>query len=399
MDTMELRRWVDLKEDDHHDFKQVWHSKEKNYELVKDIFSFVNTTHHDDCFLIFGVSDNQEVIGIENDENRRNQADLIDMINKLPISGDHKPKIRIETLKYAEHEIDVLRIINTNAVPIYLNQKWPKKGSKNYLTPGQIFMREGDRNVSIDGTAEYPKVEKLWQKHFRFDVPILERYSYVLQDVENWSYYENKEGYGFLYNLNPDFNMNLVRDDENRADIKPFSLNYIDCTISWSMLKVNYRQITIKELSVVWLDGGRVISVSPEVSQMKFSNDDSFYYYFIAGTMKGLIQKLFEFYNYSNKSLGAAPLAEFYESVVFFESESEMKNIEHIVSKNWDSISKEIEPTKEELKIIPDAVINNCRNQSLKPPKEVFAILLRQQKLAKEIKKILPIYRLKKDNK
>ncbi|HHK7835591.1 TPA: RNA-binding domain-containing protein, partial [Streptococcus pneumoniae] len=40
-------------EDEFHDFKQKWHHSKT--ELVRDILNFVNTSHHEDCYIIFGI--------------------------------------------------------------------------------------------------------------------------------------------------------------------------------------------------------------------------------------------------------------------------------------------------------------------------------------------------------
>lgn len=51
-----ITKLLNTPEDEYHDFKQKWHSD--NSELVRDILNFVNTIHHEDCYIIFGVSDN-----------------------------------------------------------------------------------------------------------------------------------------------------------------------------------------------------------------------------------------------------------------------------------------------------------------------------------------------------
>ena len=63
MDIEELKSWLSKPEDDHHDFKEHWYHKGQKPELVKDIFSFVNTAHHEDCLLIIGVNDQHKKIG------------------------------------------------------------------------------------------------------------------------------------------------------------------------------------------------------------------------------------------------------------------------------------------------------------------------------------------------
>ena len=45
------------------DFKQEWH--DNIADLVKDIICFANTTHDENCYLIFGVSNDLQVVGMK----------------------------------------------------------------------------------------------------------------------------------------------------------------------------------------------------------------------------------------------------------------------------------------------------------------------------------------------
>lgn len=67
------------KEGDCWDFKQEWH--EDMPSLIKDIICFANTVHDEDCYLIFGVSDNLEITGMQKD--RRKQADILDALSNV----------------------------------------------------------------------------------------------------------------------------------------------------------------------------------------------------------------------------------------------------------------------------------------------------------------------------
>ncbi|WP_242845742.1 ATP-binding protein [Clostridium novyi] len=106
------------------DFKQKWHKN--NDRLLHDILCFVNTVHVKDCFLIFGVSDSCEVIGVTDDENRKKQADVLDLLNNCSFAGDNKPKISLETINLHSKELDVLIIHNTNNTPLYITKKCKK---------------------------------------------------------------------------------------------------------------------------------------------------------------------------------------------------------------------------------------------------------------------------------
>ncbi|HHD9408871.1 TPA: ATP-binding protein, partial [Streptococcus pneumoniae] len=126
-------------EDEFHDFKQKWHhSKTK---LVRDILNFVNTSHHEDCYIIFGIDNiTLDIIGVNNDDNRRNEEDLTDLLHKLFISTNNQIKISIQTETIDNKEIDILIIHDTDKVPVFLTKDYkPKKDTA--LPKGLIYAR------------------------------------------------------------------------------------------------------------------------------------------------------------------------------------------------------------------------------------------------------------------
>ncbi|MEM5592817.1 ATP-binding protein [Niallia circulans] len=56
-------------EGDYWDYKQEWHKH--NEKLIHDILCLANTTHDRDCYLIIGVSDSGEIVGLENSKNKQ----------------------------------------------------------------------------------------------------------------------------------------------------------------------------------------------------------------------------------------------------------------------------------------------------------------------------------------
>lgn len=46
------------------------------HDLIKDIIYFANTVHDEDCYLIFGISDDLKLTGMQ--QTRKKQADAID---------------------------------------------------------------------------------------------------------------------------------------------------------------------------------------------------------------------------------------------------------------------------------------------------------------------------------
>lgn len=64
------------------DFKKEWH--EKTEDLIKDIVCFTNTVHDKDCYIIFGVSDDYQIVGMS--KTRRKQADILDTLIKAELT-------------------------------------------------------------------------------------------------------------------------------------------------------------------------------------------------------------------------------------------------------------------------------------------------------------------------
>lgn len=129
-------------------------------EMLKDIFSFTNIVHNEDCFLIFGIEDKtHKVVGVENDPNRYNTQQITDWFIKLPIEPI-SPEIKLQTIKLEEHQIKVMIIKNTDNVPVFLSNICKGKGyGKHPIFPGQIFTRIEDTNTAIDSTASYNQVK------------------------------------------------------------------------------------------------------------------------------------------------------------------------------------------------------------------------------------------------
>ena len=119
------------------DFKQEWHDDMSN--LIKDIICLANTVHDENCYIIFGVSDDLRIVGMQ--KPRRKQADIIDAISNLHFAGDNYPKISIETIKYNDIELDVLIINDTDKTPIFLKKQYGK------IREGCIYLRIGDKNT------------------------------------------------------------------------------------------------------------------------------------------------------------------------------------------------------------------------------------------------------------
>lgn len=380
---MDFDRLCDLvkePEDDHHDFKQQWYHKGQKDEMVKDIFSFVNTTHRDDCYLIIGETDDYNIVGVENDCNRLTQQKLISYFDCLPISGGIIPDLKINTFNYKGHELDVIIIPNTFDVPVYLKKKWTEKGTKNVVYPGQIFMRHEDGNTSKIETAEYPQVERLWRKHFRLDSKIDERYSYVLSDISAWSYNEINI-WEYRYDVDPSFYMELENVDTiAMRSYDSYSIDQLDPQIGWFTLKLKYNNQVINELNLNSIDGTRGMIVVPDscivddVSLLSFK-------YFLKDSLKSKVQNLLKYGSTTREDNYS--LSKFEESIAYFENSAQKDEIVEILKKNKNQILERIEPNEGEVSDVLERVQGIFSFSDRKITKEEVEITIRQKNLGK----------------
>lgn len=99
------------REDDYWDFKQQHHTNKA--DLLHDIICMANNRVDRDACIIFGIADKTfEVIGVENDENRRNQQMFIDFLKSQKFVSGIRPRVEMRTLQLAGHEVDVLIVKN-----------------------------------------------------------------------------------------------------------------------------------------------------------------------------------------------------------------------------------------------------------------------------------------------
>lgn len=341
-----INKLLTTAEDEYHDFKAQWYSKNDRAELIKDIFSFVNTSHHKDCYLIIGVNDNHEVVGVENDSNRLNTQKITDFLHSLPIANAHTPKIKVTPITVENHTVDVIVIKDTLDVPVYLDEDKRPKYANRPIHAGQIFARENDTNTPIDESASDYLVQR---KRFGLDLTIQQQYVSKLKDVNNWEYFE-ADKIGFLYNVDPDYCMFLEEDDENRYRVESYALGQFRARMDWQKLVLKYRNRTISEFLVVFLDGARFMTLTPNLGSINPLSDNLLtFQYFIADTLEYTVERLF----LSMKQGPTAPdgLQKFnlFQRVVVFENKNQKDQVLDELSGKQDYIEEQCNPTQEEI--------------------------------------------------
>lgn len=143
-------------EKSNYDFKKEWCTKGKDGDLLHDILCLSNNIENVDAYLIVGIADDYEVVGVSE---WRKSNEMFDFLRTKKFAGDKMPEIQLHKVYYKYHKIDVLSIKSSKNVPFYLLEKYKDVGI-------QIYTRIGDTNTPRNEVARYNDVETLWRIHF-----------------------------------------------------------------------------------------------------------------------------------------------------------------------------------------------------------------------------------------
>lgn len=238
-------------EGDFWDFKQEWHKDMP--ALIKDIICFVNTVHSENCYLIFGISDDCRVVGMK--QSRYELANIIDALSKLEFATIDVPEITLDTIVLDGIEVDVLTILNTDNTPIYLRKPYGK------MHPGCIYLRKGDRNTPDNSNALFGDIEMLWKKRFKLTKPPLEYIKNHLNNPLEWN--ETQDCY---YNIfRPEYVLEHVYDESDRdlrAEFYAYAMTNEHAVYSSMVVKCS--GTIVDNYQIVALDGGRYTTPTPE---------------------------------------------------------------------------------------------------------------------------------------
>lgn len=138
-----------------YDYKREYH--ENKEDLLHDILCLSNNTENCDSYLIYGVTDDCEVVGIEE---KLKSNDILDFLKSKRFAGDHVPNVEVKNLFYLHHHIGIIICKSSKFVPFFLTERY--KGINSY----QIYTRVGDTNTPKNSSANYNDIEKLWRIHF-----------------------------------------------------------------------------------------------------------------------------------------------------------------------------------------------------------------------------------------
>ncbi|MCM1543134.1 MAG: ATP-binding protein [Blautia sp.] len=306
MDSIDLQREIQElierhAEGEYWDFKQQWHSC--NADLLHDIICMANSPANRDCYIIIGVEDGSyNVLGVS-DENRKNQQNVIDLLQQKPSwAGGYIPEVYVKTIFIADKEIDVVVIKQNDNTPFYLLEDYRKEGQP--IFKGAIYTRKGDTNTPKTGTADLHDTELLWKRRFGLLYNPSQRAKFYLKDLDNWESVEGeadksgREGSFFFYRPDPDYTVYFIHEDEAdngltyAKDVNDSAVGtqsyylFAFCNVSYhtgyssrGKVVLYYKEVPLFSSVVESVDEGRTSVVPPECSPIEpYYIEDGFRY-------------------------------------------------------------------------------------------------------------------------
>jgi hypothetical protein len=309
------------KEGDCWDFKQEWH--EEMPELIKDIICFTNTVHDENSYLIFGVNDDCEVVGMI--KPRRKQADIVEAISNLVFAGDNYPKISLETIILDGKEVDVLTIFNTNMTPIYLKRTYGK------MREGCIYIRNGDKNTPDNSNADIVDIEMLWKKRLGLTKPPL---NYIYDHLTNPLEWKS-QGNTYYNTFKPEYTLTEVDDEECYGSDEFYSYAMYNEGTIFSMLEMKCHETILDQYQLVILDSGRYKTPVPEwgfigYDELKLNHKYSYKYYILGSDLYCVHQ----FYYDGNDEEQRIAHDRLLEVIIIYNSKEERLAFEAFIEEN-----------------------------------------------------------------
>lgn len=130
-------------ENDQVDFKKEYYSKEKKYDLIKDIVSFANNIKPKDKYIVFGVENSTwNVLGID----RASLPDISEINNLLHSYVEPFIDVELGYLDYQGVTIGFIRIPHHDLNRPYVISKEYNKNKGVFLRKGEIYIRKGATN-------------------------------------------------------------------------------------------------------------------------------------------------------------------------------------------------------------------------------------------------------------
>lgn len=279
------------REDDWWDFKQCHHQNKA--DLLHDIICLANNRANRDAYLIFGVKDKTyNILGIENDPNRRNQQGIVDFLRSKSFAGQIRPRVEVRTISINDHELDVFIVKNSTDVPYYITKDYSdghKRVRANY-----IYTRVQDNNTPIDTCADLNHVEYLWKKRFGLITTPLEQLKVLLKNPDDWVEEESR----YYHKMFPQFTIEIEKDDDDSGRCRMFYHHVqMNNRFSYGTIKLFHYTTQLFSCQCTDLDDSRMTAPCPDsifISKWQTRDGIIGIYYYSKDSIKYLLLRFLE---------------------------------------------------------------------------------------------------------
>lgn len=263
IDYLFLERLLDEGESEYIDFKKEYYSKEKKIDFLHDILCMANSNSPNDRYIVFGVSDDKQIIGIPDAIcSNINIANIVDWLRKVELNKELYNYISLHEISYNNKKVIILRIKNIPLKPFVLTQDYKYRGK--IIRTGVAYTRNRDTNTPINSAASDDETSLMWKERFGLNKKPRERALELLKNYDNWEYEEKTNS--FYYNQHPEYKIESIElKEDNVYILSTFEKYLLTLTLidpnklvkEIYSVKYNNTEIGIKAPIISGLDNGR----------------------------------------------------------------------------------------------------------------------------------------------
>jgi len=307
--------------------------------LLHDILCLANSDTSSDRYIMYGINDDGQKIGIQNDPNRKSSNQFMDWYAK--IFFNKRPKIEFFTTESDGLVFDVLRIKNERYKPFFILKDYTDKDYRNKyeksgktVRSGSVYTRIGDTNTPINSFADDHSLERMFRERFCIEAASIERIKNYLYDDQHWKCsYDQEDNLFFYYEYFPEFTVSLSR---KYLDVfnDPWVKHFPDKKATSYRVFTKYHATVLHETIAVWCDGARFLTIIPHIwsnarNIQDFQGNVYQSFYFISETLEYLINEMIKkTYKYISSEFYLPPFA------IFDSSENAHKQLEKNLSED-----------------------------------------------------------------
>lgn len=273
------------------DFKQKFHSNKA--DLIHDILCLANSDIEGNRYLVFGISDNKEVIGID-ERDVISSHDLYDLFKNINLN--RIPKIELKSTLINDKTIYFIEIYDLPNKPYFLLKDYNLQGRQ--VRAGVIYTRTGNTNTPISSTALDHEIEKMYLERLGLNKSPMERFERYITITNDWICREpdrpSKDRIKelvFHYKPFPEFTICM----DYFGKISPFEWELeFKGELSQYLLRLKFHSTELERFSVLRDDWANYQTVIPEMIFLDREDTDFRSYYFVKDSVEFYLNKIIQ---------------------------------------------------------------------------------------------------------